>query len=179
MNARDDTLRWLERAVIGLNLCPFAKAVYVKNQVHVAVSEARDAAAVLEDLAREADALIGLPASKRDTTLLVVPHCLHEFLEFDDVVSRAERLLRKRRLEGVIQLASFHPQFQFSDAEPDDIANFTNRSPWPTLHLLREESIDRAVDAFPDAAAIYGNNMEALRRLGRAGWDSLGVGPSP
>jgi hypothetical protein len=179
VNPAGDTLRWLERAVIGLNLCPFAKSAHVKGQVHVAVSEAHDAAGVLEDLAREADGLVALPAASRDTTLLVVPHCLHDFLEFDDVVRRGDKMLRKRKLEGVLQLASFHPRFQFADTGPEDIANFTNRSPYPTLHLLREESIDRAVAAFPDAEAIYGANIDALRRLGRDGWDSLDVGPHP
>ena len=171
----EDTVRWLERAVIGLNLCPFAKAVHVRRQVHVALSEATDATGVIDDLMWQADELVALPASTRDTTLLVVSGCLHEFLEFADVVARGERLLRKCRLEGVLQLASFHPRFQFSDTAPDDIANFTNRSPWPTLHLLREESIDRAVVAFPDAEAIYGNNIRTLERLGREGWDALGV----
>ncbi|WP_354004897.1 DUF1415 domain-containing protein [Ramlibacter albus] len=179
MNPAQDTIHWLERAVIGLNLCPFAKAVHVKKQVRVAVSEATDAAGVLEDLAREADELVATPASERDTTLLVVPHCLQDFIEFDDVVARGERLLRKKRLEGVLQLASFHPRFQFADTDVDDITNFTNRSPYPTLHLLREESIDRAVAAFPEAEAIYGANIEALRRLGREGWDALDVGAHP
>jgi uncharacterized protein len=173
VTAVEDTVRWLERAVIGLNLCPFAKAVYVKRQVHVALSEATDAAGVLDDLARHADELVALDAAARDTTLLVVPGCLQDFLEFADVVARGERLLRKRRLEGVLQLASFHPRFQFSDASPDDIANFTNHSPWPTLHLLREESIDKAVAAFPEAESIYEANIETLRKLGHAGWKAL------
>ena len=178
MNPADDTRRWLERAVIGLNLCPFAKSVYVKRQVHVVVSPATEAAQVLEDLEAEVDGLLACTAQERDTTLLVVPACLQDFLEFDDVVARGERLLRKRGLEGTLQLASFHPRFQFADSEPDDITNYTNRSPWPTLHLLREESIDRAVAAFPQAEAIYGNNIETLRRLGREGWDALDVGAS-
>jgi uncharacterized protein len=176
VNPAEDTLRWLERAVIGLNLCPFAKAVHVKGQIHIVVSEAGDAAAVLEDLTREADALVAQPANERDTTLLVVPRCLHDFLEFDNVVARGERLLRKRGFEGVLQLASFHPAFQFADAEPADITNYTNRSPHPMLHLLREESIDRAVAAFPEAQAIYGANIETLRRLGPEGWAALDVG---
>jgi len=179
VNPGEDTLRWLERAVIGLNLCPFAKAVYVKQQVHVAVSEAREAGGVLEQLAAEVEGLLARPPEERDTTLLVVPHALADFLEFADVVARGERLLRKRGLEGVLQLASFHPRFQFAGTEADDIANFTNRSPWPTLHLLREQSIDRAVTAFPDAAAIYDRNIETLRRLGREGWAALDVGPTP
>jgi len=174
-----DTRRWLERAVIGLNLCPFAKAVHVKDQVHYAVSTAVQASEVLQDLARELDALLAMDPAVRDTTLLIVPDCLHDFLEFNDFIGLGERLLRKRRLEGVIQLASFHPAYRFAGTQEDDIGNFTNRSPYPTIHLLREESIDRAVAALAQPEAIYEANIETLRRLGRGGWDDLGVGPSP
>jgi hypothetical protein len=149
-----DTRRWLERAVIGLNLCPFAKAVLARGQVHFAASAGADATEVLADLGREIDALLALPARQRDTTLLVVPQGQEDFLGFTDLVARAERMVRKRRLEGVLQVASFHPRFVFADTEEDDITNWTNRAPWPTLHLLREESLDRAVAAVPDAAAL-------------------------
>lgn len=171
-----DTRAWLERAVIGLNLCPFAKAVYVKEQVRLRVSAALEAQAVLDELAQELQVLATSDQATHDTTLLVVPRCLDDFLEFDDLVRRGERMLRKRGLEGVIQLASFHPQFQFTGTEPDDISNYTNRAPYPTLHLLREASIDRAVEAFPDAATIYEANIESLQRLGHAGWAALDVG---
>lgn len=177
-SALDDTRRWLERAVVGLNLCPFAKAVLVKGQVHFAATAADDAAGVLEAFAAELDALVALPASERDTTLLVVPRGLEDFFTFLDVVVRAERIVRKRGLDGVVQVAHFHPDFVFADAAEDDIANCTNRSPWPTLHLLREESIDRAVAAFPDPSAIYEANMARLRELGPEGWNALGVGAS-
>jgi len=173
-----DTLRWLERAVIGLNLCPFAKAAHVKQLVHFTVSAARDVAGVLDDLAAELDALVALDAGVRETTLLVVPHALHDFLEYNDFLPRAERVVRKRGLEGVIQLASFHPQYRFDDTQADDITNFTNRSPYPLVHLLREDSISRAVEAYPDPALIYEANMQVLRRLGRQGWTALDVGPS-
>jgi hypothetical protein len=173
-----DTRRWLERAVIGLNLCPFAKAVHVKEQVHYAVSNATQANALMEDLGRELDALLEFDPAVRDTTLLVVPGCLHEFLEFNDFMAQAGRLVRKRGLEGVIQLASFHPAFRFAGNEEGDVANFTNRSPYPTIHLLREASVDRAVAAIAQPQAIYQANIETLRRLGREGWDELGVGPS-
>jgi hypothetical protein len=172
-----DTRRWLEHAVIGLNLCPFAKAVHVKGQVHYAASGADEAQGILEDFTRELDALVALPARERDTTLLVVPQGMENFLTFNDLVGRAERIVRKRGLEGVVQVASFHPRFVFAGSEEDDITNSTNRAPWPTLHLLREESMDRAVAAFPDAAAIYETNMETLRRLGPEGWAALDVGP--
>ena len=172
------TSRWLERAVIGLNLCPFAKAVHAKGQVHVSVSTAHSAAQVLQELASELDALLARDAQERETTLLVVPRCLELFLDFNDAVARAERMIRKKGLEGVVQLASFHPHYCFADAYEDDVTNFSNRSPYPTLHLLREASIDKAVRAFPDAEAIFGANLETLRTLGVAGWAALDVGPA-
>ena len=171
-----DTRRWLERAVVGLNLCPFAKAVMVKQQVHVAATPASDGAGILEDFGRELDAIVACSPQERDTTLLVIPEGMDDFLDFNDLVGRAERIVRKKGLEGVIQVASFHPHFVFAGAEEDDITNCTNRSPYPTLHLLREESIDRAVAAFPDAAAIYEKNMDVLRELGPQGWHALDVG---
>lgn len=170
------TRKWLERAVIGLNLCPFAKAVYVRGQVHIAVSAAQGAAQVFEDLQRELDALLSLEPQERDTTLLVVPNCLDEFLDFNEVVARGERSIRKQGLDGVIQLASFHPRFVFADAGDGDVSNLSNRSPYPTLHLLREASIDKAVAAFPDPEAIYGANCRTLLGLGVAGWKALDVG---
>jgi hypothetical protein len=173
-----DTRNWLERAVIGLNLCPFAKAVYVKHQVHYAVSEAVQPQQLLEELQVELEALVRLDPAVRETTLLIVPGCLEDFLEFNDFLAAADRLLRRRRLEGVIQLASFHPAYQFAGTEADDISNFTNRSPYPTIHLLREASIARAVQAFPQPEAIYEANMQTLQKLGPEGWAALGVGPS-
>jgi len=174
--ALDDTRRWLERAVVGLNLCPFAKAVLAKGQVHLAATPAQDAPGILEAFAAELDALVALPASERDTTLLVIPQGMDDFLAFLDLVARAERLVRKRGQGGVVQVAHFHPGFVFADADEDDITNCTNRSPHPTLHLLREESMDRAVAAFPDPAAIYEANMARLQELGPEGWDALDVG---
>jgi hypothetical protein len=170
-----DTRAWLERAVIGLNLCPFARAVHVKGLIHFFVSPALTAAQVLDDLRREAADLQACPPHRRETTLLVVPDCLEQFLEFNDVVARAERMLRKDGLEGVLQLASFHPAYCFADAVEDDMTNSSNRSPYPTLHLLREASVERAVLAFPDAESIYGRNRETLRALGAAGWAALGL----
>lgn len=174
----DDTRRWLERAVIGLNLCPFAKAVHVKGQVHLAACEADDVPAAIEQLDAEITDLLALEPAQRDTTLLVVPRGFDEFLLFNDLVRQGERLLQRRKLEGVLQLASFHPAFVFAGADEDDMANFSNRSPWPTLHLLREESMDRAVAAFPEAEAIYETNIRTLERLGPAGWQALGAGRS-
>jgi hypothetical protein len=171
------TRAWIERAVIGLNLCPFAKAVYVKERIRYAVSAAETPEALLADLERELSHLAARPAEETDTTLLIHPRVLTDFLDYNDFLDVAEEAVERLGLAGVLQVASFHPRYQFADTKPDDITNFTNRSPWPTLHLLREASIDDAVAAFPEADEIYLRNMQTLRRLGRKGWDELGVGP--
>ena len=174
-----DTVRWLERAVIGLNLCPFAKAPHVKGQIHYVVSQAKGLEGLRDELIEQLQAMAALSAEERETVLLIVPHMLHDFLEFNDFLDEADGVLQELDMEGEFQVASFHPQFQFADTEPDDITNFTNRSPYPTLHLLREESIDRAVEAFPEAETIYETNMATLEKLGLKGWKDLDVGPTP
>lgn len=164
---------WIEKAVIGLNLCPFAKAVYVKNQVRYVVSAARHLDGLLEDLDRELDFLAAADPDEIDTTLLIHPTLLPDFLDFNDFMQLAEAAVGEHGLEGVIQIASFHPHFQFEGTEPDDLGNYTNRAPFPTLHLLREASIERAVAAFPEAETIYARNIETLNALGLAGWQAL------
>ena len=173
-----DTLRWLERAVVGLNLCPFAKAVYVKNQVHCVVSAAQSLEALRDDLIQELKDLVALSPDERDTTLLVIQHLLNDFYDYNDFLNVADDCLLALGLEGDIQIASFHPQYQFAGTDENDITNFTNRSPYPTLHLLREASIDRAVEAFPEADAIFEANMVTLEKLGLDGWQALQVGPT-
>ena len=169
------TRHWLEAAVIGLNLCPFAKAVYVKNQVRIVVSHARHADDLLEELDRELDLLVATPAEDIDTTLLIHPTLFEDFLDFNDFLEVAEGVVAEHELEGVVQLASFHPQFQFDGTEPDAISNYTNRAPFAILHLLREDSVERAVAAFPQADAIFEVNIATLEKLGHAGWKSLGL----
>ena len=170
------TRRWLERAVIGLNLCPFAKAVHVKRQIRYAVTAAANADTLLAELEHELDMLRQTDAAQIDTTLLIHPQVMTDFIDYHFFLGEADALLRRMELDGVIQIASFHPLYQFAGSQSDDIANYTNRSPWPTLHLLREASIDRAVAAFPDAAEIFERNIETLRRLGDAGWRKLWIG---
>ena len=167
------TREWLEKAVIGLNLCPFAKAVYVKNQVRFVVSSAPHLDGLLEDLDRELDFLAAADPEEIDTTLLIHPTLLPDFLDFNDFMQLAEAAVEEHELEGVIQIASFHPLFQFEGTEPDDMGNYTNRTPFPTLHLLREASIERAVAAFPEAETIYERNIDTLKALGHAGWQAL------
>lgn len=167
------TRHWLERAVIGLNLCPFAKAVHVKQQIRYVVSAAQTPDALLDELERELSFLQETDASTVDTTLLVVPQQFPEFLDFFFFLNEADALLKRMELQGELQIASFHPEFEFAGNETDDISNYTNRSPYPILHLLREASLDRAVAAFPDAADIYERNIETLEKLGHAGWEKL------
>ncbi|MCY7369614.1 MAG: DUF1415 domain-containing protein [Polaromonas sp.] len=167
------TRHWLEKAVIGLNLCPFAKAVYVKNQVRLVVSHARHADDLLEELDRELDLLVTTPADEIDTTLLIHPTLFDDFLDFNDFLEVAEGVVDEHELEGVVQLASFHPKFQFDGTGLDDIGNYSNRAPFAMLHLLREDSVERAVAAFPDADAIFERNIQTLQRLGLEGWETL------
>jgi hypothetical protein len=167
------TQGWLERAVIGLNLCPFAKAVHAKGQIHYALCWAQDTADVLDALAAELQDLLAQAPEQRDTTLLILPDAFPDFWNFHGLVQRAEKLLRTLNLDGVLQIASFHPQFEFADAPAGDMAHYTNRAPYPILHLLREDSMDRAVAAYPDAALIYECNIARLRDLGLQGWQDL------
>jgi len=170
-----DTQAWVEKAVIGLSLCPFAKAVVTKKQVRYVVSMDSEPEQVLNMLREEIQLLINTDAAVLDTTLLIAPHLLPDFLEFNEFLFDCESVLVSMELEGVLQIADFHPRYQFAGTQADDISNFTNRAPYPTLHLLREESIDKAVEAFPDASLIYERNMEVLVELGREGWKGLGL----
>jgi hypothetical protein len=167
------TLAWVDRAVIGLNLCPFARRVRSKGLLRCIVSEATDAEALLADLCDEIRHLLAVDPSQCDTALLVHPSVLTDFGDHNDFLDAAEAAIDEIAGPGVLQLASFHPDYRFAGTEADDITNATNRSPYPTLHLLRESSIDVAVDAFPDAADIYEANMATLRALGAARWNDL------
>ena len=169
------TKQWLEKAAIGLNLCPFAKAVYVKDQIRYVISRAATRDALLAELTAELQALAAADPLKTDTTLLIHPRVLVDFLEYNDFLGAAEAAVAELELEGVLQIASFHPHYQFAGSDPEDIANHSNRSPYPMLHLLREASVDRAVAAFPEAAEIYERNIATLRLLGREGWRRLGL----
>lgn len=173
------TRRWVERAVIGLNLCPFARAPFTQDRVRLRVSDARDVAALALHLRDELLHLASVDASVAETTLLVHPHVLGDFLDYNDFLDVADALLIDLGLEGELQVASFHPTYQFADAPPDAIENHTNRSPYPTLHLLREASVDAAVAVVPDTDAIYERNIDTLRALGKEGWIALASDPWP
>ena len=182
-NADDDqiiaaTRNWLEKAVIGLNLCPFAKAVHVKQQVRYVVSNATTPEALLETLMDELQLLSDTDPETTDTTLLIHPFVLNDFLDYNEFLDVADAAVEDMQLDGELQVASFHPDYQFADSDVNDIGNYSNRSPYPILHLLREESITRAVEAFPEAADIFDKNIETLEKLGHDGWDKLDVGPA-
>lgn len=167
------TRRWLERAVIGLLLCPFAKAVYVRQQVRIHVSDATCLPQLRDTLRRELLHLAATPADTTDTTLLVHPQVLQDFFAYNDFLGEADALVRRLKLEGVLQIASFHPDYCFADSTPADAANNTNRAPYPMLHLLRETSIDRAVAAYPSPDGIIARNIATMRQLGHAGYRRL------
>lgn len=173
--AINHTRAWVNRAVIGLNLCPFAKAPQVKGQVRYVLSEASEHQALLAGLIDELKLLAETPADRIETTLLVHPQVLGDFADYNDFLGLAEAAVAELGLEGVIQVASFHPRYQFAGTAPDDLGNATNRSPYPTLHLLRERSIERAVATMDDTDAIVEANIDTLRRMGRAGWQALGL----
>lgn len=175
----EHTKQWLEKAVIGLNLCPFAKAPHVKNLVRIVVSEARHLYGFLEDLDRELQLLGNTPASELETTLLVHPTLFPDFETFNQMLEIADDAVIENELEGIVQIAPFHPDFQFEGTEADDISNYTNRSPYPTLHLIREDSISKAAEAFPDASAIFDRNIALLEKMGHEGWDKLDIPRCP
>jgi hypothetical protein len=173
------TRNWLEKAVIGLNLCPFAKAVYVKQQVRFVLSDATTPEALVEQLAEELVLLRDTPAEQIDTTLIIHPDVLTDFLDYNDFLDNADAAVEALDLQGILQVASFHPEYQFAGAAPDDVSNYTNRAPFPTLHLLREDSVERAVAAFPDPDVIVERNIETLDKLGIDGWNKLLAGDKP
>lgn len=167
------TTRWLERAVIGLNLCPFARAPHVQGKLRLRVSHARDTDALLDDLCGELQSLNALTPAECETGLLIHPFVLDDFLDYNDFLDVVDAAVQTLGLEGEWQVASFHPRYQFADSTADAIENFSNRSPFPMLHLLREASVERAAEAMSDPDEIYRRNMDTLRRLGSAGWQAL------
>ncbi|CAN7416717.1 DUF1415 domain-containing protein [Duganella sp. LjRoot269] len=168
-----ETVNWVEKAVIGLNLCPFAKAVHVKQQIRYVVCDADTPEALLEKLMEELEYLAEADPDKVDTTIIIHPNVLADFEDYNEFLDVADAALEDMDLDGILQVASFHPDYQFADTHKNDIENYTNLSPYPSLHLLREDSVERAVEAFPEAADIFEKNIDTLRTLGHDGWDKL------
>ena len=169
----NETRRWIVSFVIDLGLCPFAERFFKAETIRYAVTDAADEESLLRDLGRELRTLVAAPRTEIETTLLIHPHALTDFIDFNDFLGAADAAVEQLGLEGVLQVAAFHPQFQFAGTEADDVTNATNRSPYPTLHLIREASIDRAVQAFPEAEQIYEVNMRTLEKLGADGWAEM------
>jgi hypothetical protein len=167
------TRAWVNRAVVGLNLCPFAKAVQAKDQIRYVVCETSDPEQLLATLCDELQTLASADPAEIETTLLIHPQVLTDFADFNDFLGAAEAAVHQLGFEGVLQVASFHPEYQFAGTAPEDVGNATNRSPYPCLHLLREESIERAVQAFPEPEAIFDANIHTLETLGPQGWAAL------
>lgn len=170
-----ETKNWLEKAVIGLNLCPFAKAVHVKEQIRYVVSNAQNEEELLADLLDELQLLYDSDGDKVETTLVIHPYVLTDFLDYNDFLEIADAAVSELALDGEIQVASFHPDYQFAGTRYEDVENYSNRAPYPCLHLLRESSVEKAVAAFPDAGKIYEKNIETLKSLGAEGWKKLWV----
>jgi uncharacterized protein len=173
------TKLWLERAVIDLNLCPYAKAPYSKGLIRYVVSKAKTGKALQDALAEQLLYLQATPAKICETILLIHPKVMNSFLDYNDFLSDADALLERFGLEGVFQIASFHPDYQFAGTQAEDITNYTNRSPYPMLHILREASIDAALQGTEDpdvvAQTIVQRNQDTLSILGKAGWDKLWI----
>jgi hypothetical protein len=167
------TSAWVEHVVIGLNLCPFAKPVHTKGQIHYSVSHARDENSLAADLRLSMQNLIATTPDKIDTYLLIHPWVLTDFIDYNNFLDIADEILDELDLIGVLQIASFHPNYQFAGTTADDVTNCTNRSPFPMLHLLREESLDKATIALPDPDVIVNRNLETMTSLGHEGWNKL------
>jgi hypothetical protein len=161
----DDVRTWLDEVVIGLNLCPFAAKPRNENRVRIVVSHATSAEALLDDLQRELEHLADTPVEQLETTLLAIPDMLEDFEDYNDFLDAVDIWLEQFGWEGELQVASFHPQYQFADTEPDDAGNLTNRSPWPLLHIIREESLEQAIEHFPDVDGIPERNIRRMEAL--------------
>jgi hypothetical protein len=167
------TSAWVEQVVIGLNLCPFAKPVHTKGRIDYFLSHARDETTLAADLRLAMQRLIATSPETMDTCLLIHPWALSDFIEYNNFLDIADEILDELDLIGVLQIASFHPNYQFAGTTEDDVTNCTNRSPFPLLHLLREESLDKATAALPDANVIMDRNVDTMISLGHEGWNRL------
>jgi uncharacterized protein len=161
------TRRWISDVVIGLNLCPFARRVFQAGKIRFLVSEASNEEKLLEDLGAELQNLVQSSITEIETTLIIHPHVFGNFLDFNDFLATGDKLISKLGVRGIIQIASFHPEYQFEGTRPDDVENYTNRSPFPMLHLLREESITAIAGDDDELLEIPRRNIKLLKSLGR------------
>ncbi|WP_341649054.1 DUF1415 domain-containing protein [Thauera humireducens] len=163
----DDINQWLDEVVIGLNLCPFAAKPRREKRVRIAISHATDEETLLNDLQAELERLSDTPVDELETTLLAIPDMLENFEDYNDFLDAVDLWVEQFGWEGELQVASFHPQYQFADTEADEPGNLTNRSPWPMLHIIREESLEQAVDHYPDVEGIPERNIKRMEALSK------------
>jgi hypothetical protein len=173
LTVEDRVRRWLEGAVIGLNLCPFARPVYAGDQVHLAVASQTSFDEVIGETLVEVDRLLDHASDDIATTLVICPNALSDFDEFLEAVEIVEALLTEAGADGILQVAHFHPDYQFAGTRPDDLENYTNRAPYPIIHLLREAQVSEAIESHPDPETIPQRNIERLEKLGRDGLAKL------
>jgi hypothetical protein len=162
----EKTKNWLEKIVIGLNLCPFAKHPFKSDKIRYVLHKGNDLNVLSETLVAELRLLAKADSVELETTLIIVPDSLFDFEDYLNYVDFSEQILEELELDGVIQVASFHPLYQFDGTKTDDVENYTNRSPYPMLHLLKESSVTWAVDNFPDVDEIPNKNIETMKNLG-------------
>ncbi len=167
------TVRWLELAVVGLNFCPFAKAVHRQNRIRYVVTQVTNNEALLEILQEEIKHLQATPIEQTETTLLIHPMVLQSFPDFSEFLHLMDLELTIWGYRGEFQIASFHPDYQFAKVSADHIGNITNRAPFPTLHVLREASVSRANEQLPDVDAILSRNLQTATHLGADQWRAL------
>jgi len=167
------TRNWLEKAVIGLRLCPFAASPYLRGLIRYRVSEQESPEGLAEELTEELNFLAAADPLHCETSLLIHPHVLGDFLDYNQFLDQADAAVAALGLEGKLQIASFHPAYQFAGSGSNDVENGSNRSPYPMLHLLRESSVRRAATTFPEVNEIGSRNMATLRALGAAGLRKL------
>lgn len=161
-----ETLCWVRTVVIGLGLCPFAARVVENGQLSIRISDADSPEALLQHLLDELQQLEQVPAEETDTVLLVHPGVLQDFDDYNEFLGLVDLLLEQEGFEGVFQVASFHPDYRFGGVSADDVSNYTNRSPYPMLHIIREHSLEQAIASFPDVDAVPQKNIETMQKLG-------------
>lgn len=168
-----NTKNWVEKVVIGLNLCPFVKPVFAKNQLKFVLSEAKNPQELTEDLVKELVFLSGIEGDDTETTVLIHPFILQDFGHYIDYLEFANDVIYEMNLEGIFQIASFHPDYQFAGTTKEDLENYTNRSPYPMLHILREDTIEKAVKTYPNVEEIPLNNIKKVKELGKGFFDKI------
>ncbi len=159
---------WIERVVIGFNLCPFARKPYAAEQIRYAVSSAKTPAALLIDLQQELEALRQSKSEQNETTVLIHPYVLQDFFDYNDFLGIADMFLEQNGYADEFQIASLHPDYQFVDTEKEDAENYTNRSPYPMLHLLREQSVENALCNTRNPELIPEQNIKTMEKIGAA-----------